>query len=129
MKLYEIDLNWANKQNAQNPRNFGDRNYVLLNCNIEDVFNNGSGDFKLDPHDNLGGKNGIGQRAPNAKAHFQSGGAMDPPEVGYNPYQKTVDFTNGRHRAVAAFQLGHEYIPMFVSTSNIDKFKQIIRTK
>jgi hypothetical protein len=122
-------LNWATKENAERPNNFESDNYVLLQVNILDIMNNGEHDFKLDPFDRTGGKNAIGARLSYAIEHFKSGLPMDYPEAYYSKYKNNVGFDNGRHRAVAAFQLGEEYIPMFVFFDGIDDFKSIVRTK
>lgn len=130
MKLFELhDLNWASRDNAQYPFNFDDPDLVMLTVNIRDVFDNSGRGFRLDLEDELGGKNSIKDRLPRAKDHFKKGGAMDYPEIGYNSATKTVDFTNGRHRAAAAYQMGHEYIPMFVATDGLDEFKRVVRTQ
>lgn len=131
MRLFEIatDLNWADQTDAERPNNFSDDDYVLLNVNIEDVFNHSDVDFRLDINSPTGGKNAIGDRLNRAKSHFKGGGAMDPPEVAYSRYSNGVEFTNGRHRAVAAYQLGHEYIPMFVAKADISAFTEIVKTK
>lgn len=124
-----IKLNWANKENSQRPSNFDSEDYIILNVNVLDIMNNSENDFKLDPYDAIGGKNAIGNRLPYAVEHFVDGRPMDFSEAYYSPYKKKVGFDNGRHRAVAAFQLGHDYIPMFVFKENIDKFKEIVRTQ
>jgi hypothetical protein len=127
-QLYEADLNWATRDNAQRPGNFDDKNYVLLMVNIKDTFDNGHSGFKLDVEDEKGGPNAIGDRLTKAKAHFEQGKPMDYPEVAYNLSTKTVDYTNGRHRAVAAYQMGKWFIPMFVSKDGLHKFKEVVRT-
>ncbi len=129
MRLYELDLNWATRDNAQYKPNYDSSSFELLNCNIRDVLSNMESDFALDPDDELGGKNHIGDRVPRAKAHWQAGQPMDYPSAGYSKYHNSIYIDNGRHRTVAAYQLGKEYIPMFVSTDGIDKFKEIVRTK
>lgn len=131
MRLHEIanQLNWANASNAENPRNFTDLAYTLLLCNIEDVFFHGEAGFTLDLGSAHGGENAISNRIGNAICHFNQGEPMDPPEVGYNKAANTIDFTNGRHRAHAAHQFGHEYIPMFVSGDGLGEFKKRVRTK
>lgn len=127
-ELFET-LNWATRDNAECPFKFDIDDYVLLNVNIEDVFKHGSSDMVLDLNSPTGGKNAIGDRLQNAKQHFENNGAMDPAEVAYCDTNKTINFANGRHRAVAAYQLGYQYIPMFVYKRTIDKFKELVRTK
>lgn len=122
-------LNWANASNAERPMNFTNPGFTLLLCNIEDVFYHGAAGFTLDLGSSYGGKNAIGNRVKNVTRHFTRGEPMDPPEVGYNKAADTIDFTNGRHRAHAAHQLGYEYIPMFVWGDGLDEFKKRVRTK
>jgi hypothetical protein len=130
MKLFELhEFNWATRDNAEYKQIFDSDDVVQLMCNIEDVVNNMHSEFKLDLDSELGGRNSIGERLPKAKNHFTSGGAMDLPEVGYNDWSGTVDFGNGRHRTVAAYQLGKRYIPMFVAKDGLDEFKKLVRTK
>lgn len=126
---YKQEINWSNQENAERPYNFNDDSYVVLNVKIEDVINNMDKDFKLELNDSSGGKNAIGNRLKMAKEHFIKGEPMDLPEVGYNKYTGKIDFTNGRHRTVAAYQLGHEYIPMFISKDSIKQFKGLVDTK
>lgn len=123
------NLNWAIKENAIRPNNFDVDHYELLYVNVIDMMNNTEKDFKLDPYDRTGGENSIGVRLPYAVEYFKSGQPMDYPEAYYSKYTKKVGFDNGRHRTVAAFQLGEEYVPMFVYTDGIDEFKNLVRTK
>ena len=123
------EINWSNESNAERPYNFEDDNYVVLNVKIEDVINNMAEDFKLDLNNSTGGKNAIGNRLAMAKEHLLKGEPMDYPEVGYSEYTGKIEFTNGRHRTVAAYQLGHDYIPMFIYKDTLEKFKEIVKTK
>jgi hypothetical protein len=131
MKLNELkqQLKWASSENSIRPRNFEDENLILVKAHVGDVFRNMSPGFRLDLNDPKGGENAIGSRLDNAKAHFKSGKFMDPPEVAYNDATGTVDFVDGRHRAVAAFQLGQMYIPFFVYREGFDEFIKLVRTK
>lgn len=132
MKIFEIEnpkLNWADETNAIRPENFVDDDYVILNCNIEDTFKHSHKDFTLDIHSDTGGVNSIGSRLSNAKQHFLNNSPMDLPEISYTEHNHGIAYINGRHRAVAAYKLGYEYIPMFVHMENIDKFKKIVRIK
>ena len=125
----EPDINWATSSNAIRKQNFDDPNLVLLTCSIRDVFDNGLRAYSLDLDDPSGGSNAIGNRLEKAIAHIREGNPMDPPEVGYNPTLKKVDFTDGRHRCVAAYQFGAEYIPMFVAREGLEVFKQLVDTR
>lgn len=129
MRLCELDLNWASRDNAERPGNFNDSAYTVRLCNVSDVFKHVSSDTALELDSDTGGKNAIGDRLSRAKQHFTAGEAMDFPEVAFNQYTNNIDFTNGRHRAVAAYQLGHEYIPMFIYRETLAKFESLVRTK
>jgi hypothetical protein len=121
-------LNWATTNNSERPNNFSSDEYIILSVNITDVLNNMHVGFKLDIKDESGGINAISNRLSLAIEHFMAKKPMDYPEVGYSIHNKTIDFTNGRHRTLAAFKMGHDYIPMFVSKLNIKEFKSLIRT-
>lgn len=123
------NLNWATPEFAERPSNFSGGEYELLNVKIADVIPHMHSSMKLDLNSENGGVNGIGSRLPRAKQHFLSGQPMDLPELGCNSRNNVIDFTNGRHRTVAAYQLGNEFIPMFVDKNNIEKFKSLVETK
>ena len=131
MKLTELyeKLNLANSNTAKNKQIHKDDDFVLIHANIEDVFKHMASGFKLDLKSETGGKNAIKNRLLGAKKHFESGEPMDPPTVGYNEYSKTIDFTDGRHRTAAAYQLGEKYIPMFVYKDHLKSFKKLVKTK
>jgi hypothetical protein len=122
-------MNWATTENSERPNNFSSLDYILLNVNVVDIFSCMDDDFKLDIYDCLGGKNAIGNRLDRAKEHFISGEPMDYPEVAYSSYSKKINFTNGRHRSVAAFQLGCNYVPMFIYKETLADFMSLVRTK
>ena len=130
MKLFELDLNWANANNAEYRPQYERDEYTIVNANVEDVMKHAGSGFALDPHDETGGKNAIGNRLERAKAHFKAGGPMDLPIVGVTGHSNGATYiSNGRHRMVAAFQLGHEYIPMHIYKSDLENFKKLVRTK
>ena len=131
MKLFEItkELNWANAENAEKPFWFSNDKVVLLLCNIKDVMSHGKDDFTLDLNSPHGGENAIGDRVKTAIDHFNSGEPMDPPVVAYVISRGEIEVGDGRHRIVAAYQLGHEYIPMFVSLGGLKEFKKLVKTR
>ena len=124
-----MDLNWADKDSAIRFRNFENKDFVLIKLHIADVFSKCHRDFALDVNSEDGGENKIGNRLGFAKEHFTSGFPMDLPEIGYNTHWKTIDFDNGRHRTLAAYQLGEEYVPAFVSKDSVELIKQLVRHK
>ena len=123
------ELNWATPDNSERPDNFKDKRYTLLQVKISDIFKHVEDDFTLDINSEDGGKNAIGNRLDRAKGHFLSGKSMDYPEVAYSPYKEAISFTNGRHRTLAAFKLGEEFVPMFIFKKELEKFKELVETK
>ena len=126
------DVRWAvgkNRAKASNlaQRDLKDPDYVLVWANIKDIYDNAVPNMALDVNDPMGGKNRIGQRVPNAKRFWSSGGHMDPSLI-YMRGSK-VDFQDGRHRLVAAYQLGHRYAPVLVNREGLAAFQRVVRTK
>ena len=122
-------LNWADKSDAIRSGNFDNNDLVLIQLHIVDVFSKCHREFALDVNSEDGGRNKIGNRLGWAKEHFSSGYPMDLPEIGYNKRSNTIDFDNGRHRTLAAYQLGSEYIPAFVAKDSIEAIKGLVRHK
>lgn len=123
----ETKLNWATDEKAIRKENFHNSELEILYLNIKDVFENCDDDFKLDINSYDGGKNAIGNRLKMAKQHFIEGNPMDLPEIGFNHHFRKIGFTNGRHRTLAAFQLGEEYIPFFVYKPDVEIIKNIVK--
>jgi hypothetical protein len=126
------DVRWAvgkNRSKASNlaQRDLKDPDYVLVWANIKDIYDNAVPNMALDLDDPMGGKNRIGQRVPNAKRFWSGGGHMDPSLI-YMRGSK-VDFQDGRHRLVAAYQLGHRYAPVLVNREGLAAFQRVVRTK
>lgn len=122
-------INWSNEDNAERPNNFHSEDYVILNVSVKDCFKHMHYSMVLDLDSENGGDNAIGNRLERAKEHLLSGNPMDYPEIGANDRNDVIDFTNGRHRSMAAYKLGEEFIPMFVYKPTLDKFKRLVETK
>jgi hypothetical protein len=129
IKKNNFIINWANEDDAERPNNFHDDNYVLINVNIKDITKYMHSSMRLDLDDIKGGDNAIGNRLERAKQHIINGCPIDYPEVGCSDINNVIDYTNGRHRVVAAYQLGFDYAPMFVYKPTLDKFKSLVKTK
>ena len=104
---------------------FDDASIVWVD--IEDVFKHTESDFTLDVNDPKGGKNSIGDRVSKAKAHFMKD-YMNPSEIGYSSWTKSIVFSDGRHRLVAAYQLGERFAPVIVPNSEIASVKSLVKT-
>lgn len=128
-------LSWAvGKDIVHGSRPFKNRikngvfdNYSILWVNIEDVFDHTESGFRLDVHDPSGGKNSIGSRVEKAKDFFQSG-YMNPSEIDYNSSTNGIVFGDGRHRLVAAYQMGEPYAPVIVPNRDVGKIRNLVRT-
>lgn len=136
MRAYELfeTLNWAYGKNADkasgSSRNdLKSSDYEIVWVDIKDLFNKTGSQQKLDVDDPRGGENSIGNRVATAKEHWANGGFMNLSIVGWNDYFNSFDFTDGRHRLVAAYQLGERWAPILVDYMSIDKLKELVRTK
>lgn len=130
MKLEELfeNLSWANRDNAQQSNMFDDKDYVVMNVKIEDVFKHMNPDYALDTKDEKGGANANPHRLEKAMQHFDANAPMDLPQVAFDPWNHNIEVVNGRHRALAALKKGQEYIPMFVAKQGLDEFKKLVQT-
>tara|TARA_Y100000588_G_scaffold267259_1_gene282312 strand:+ start:13803 stop:16106 length:2304 start_codon:yes stop_codon:yes gene_type:complete len=132
-ELFEVKiepkLNWANEDNAKRNYNYKSNNLVMLEVKIEDLMKHTFSNQKLDLNDPNGGENAKPIRIEKAKEHFLQGNPMDLPEVGCNDSGTAIGFTDGRHRTLAAYQLGADFIPMFVEKENLDSFKKMVETR
>jgi len=71
-------------------------------------------------------ENIIGDRVSRAKQFWLDGGEMRLSMVGYSDYSKMVDFTDGRHRLIAAYQLGERHAPVLADKDGIEEFKALV---
>ena len=132
MRWFEIinELNWAIDQNIDKSL-YGYRqksdDRALFWVNIKELMDNTNPDFALDLNDPTGGKNKIGDRVNRAKEHWGKNGFMDPSEIGFNDHFKTIEFGDGRHRLVAAYQLGREYAPVIMLKDDAPNISQKIK--
>ncbi len=132
-ELFEVriepELNWANENTAKRNYNYKSNNLVMLEVKIEDLMKHTFSNQKLDLNDPSGGENSKPERIVKAKERFLQGNPMDLPEVGCNDSGTAIGFTDGRHRTLAAYQLGADFIPMFVEKENLDSFKKMVETR
>jgi hypothetical protein len=134
-KLTEEPINWAVGKDVDkaevNRYVQNDPDYIIVQANIVDLFKYTTKEFRLDLEDLKGGPNAIGSRIPNAIQHWQNGGYMDPSEINVNldNYRGPVSFLNGRHRLVAAYQLGHQYAPVIVPKSELLDLEKIVKVR
>ena len=136
MRMYELfeQVRWAMDKNIDKATNVGrsdltDPEYVMVWVDIRDLFSKTDPGFRLDVDDPRGGPIGIGNRVQDSKEHWSSGGYMDLAVIGFNSYGNYFGFTNGRHRLVAAYQLGEQWAPVLVDTESVDKLKELVNTK
>lgn len=122
-------LNWAvgpNSGKASSISRNQQKKHKVIWLPIKDVFSKVERGFKLDIDDPKGGANAKPERIERAKEHFLSGGYMDPPEVGYNDWFRSIVFTDGRHRLVAAYQLGAKKAPFVVDSDSKEDILELI---
>lgn len=104
-----------------------DRSSIIW-VNIKDVFEHTEEGFTLNVDHPSGGKNSIGNRVEKARDFFATG-YMEPSQIGYSQQRKSIVFDDGRHRLVAAYQLGERYAPVLVLTSEISKVAGLVDSK
>ena len=99
---------------------------VLVRANIHELFQKTPRKVRLDPNDPTGGKNKIGDRVANAIQHWKQDGVMDPPVISILNGQ--VNFIDGRHRLVAAAQMGETEAPVIIAPANrIKQAREILK--
>ena len=111
-------LPWSKKDQTND-------DYKLIWVDIRKLMAAVTSDFRLDLDDPEGGPNVIKGRIEKAIDHLQQGGHMDPPLVslGYNG----IDFTDGRHRLVAAYRLGDKTAPIIVPKEQAKKIMELLK--
>ncbi len=136
MKLFELfeSLDWANSRDeayGSTKNNFDSSNYVLKWVNIEDVMNNTEGmqRISLKARTKADDPNIIGDRVSRAENFWATGGKMNPSELGWNKYTNAINFGDGRHRMLAAFQAGEEYARAFVYKNGFEEVAKRVRMK
>lgn len=107
-----------------------DPEYTVVTANIRDLFDKTWPSYALDIDDPRGGRNAIGDRIGRAKAHWTSGGYMDPAEISIQVDQgePAVVWQDGRHRLAAAHQMGHEYGQVVVPKKDLPLLRKMVRT-
>ena len=139
MKIFEtqpIDekVEWAIGNNIEHASRLGRKDqqsseYETLWLNIDDIFHYTDKSQSLDVRSHTGGENSIGSRVEMAKQFWLGGGKMDLAIIGWNEHFNNLQFTDGRHRLVAAYQLGDHWAPVLVEKNSIEKIKDVVRTK
>ena len=134
MKLADLfeskKLRWAvgpNFSQAEYKPAQTDKDRTVVWARISDIMAHTRRDYALDLQDPKGGPNAISNRVAKAKKHWAAGGYMDPSEI--HVQGNTITFTNGRHRLVAAHQLGEEYAPVVVALDELDDLEKIVDTR
>lgn len=101
---------------------------AVYRANIQELFNKTPKKVRLNPTDPTGGKNKIGDRVHQAIEFWQHGGSMDPSVISITNGQ--VNFLDGRHRLVAAAQLGETEAPIIIApTNHVPEAKKILNLK
>ena len=118
----KIGLKW-------NTKNSSPQNYEVVMVNIESLMDNTNPMQKisLSAQTKADDANIIGDRVSRAKMFWKEGNTMDMSMVGYSEYSNMVEFTDGRHRLVAAYQLGERYAPVLVDKEGVESFKTLVR--
>lgn len=138
MKLLDLfeRVQWATGQNVQRAQPMAQRyqsserdDYVLVEVDIERLLKNIPKDMQVDISSEEGGGKSMRHRIPRAKEHWQSGNFMDPPIVGFNEWTNNFEISDGRHRLVAAYQMGERTAPVLIPRHTLDVFKERLGVK
>lgn len=128
MRLRDISERWAvgSNQDRASPwalRQMKDRDHHVVWLNIRQAFGKTDDDFRLDPDHPTGGPNSIGRRVAQAKEFWGSGGHMNPSELSVKA-NGSIFWGDGRHRMVAAVQMGEEFGPVVMDTESLRNLKK-----
>jgi len=132
MKLKELEeLRWATEPSQSygtGKRDLEDPSLILIWANINDIFNHTSQWQRLPIGDPSGGETGKARRISCAQEHWTSGGYMNPSLI-HVVNGKYLEFTDGRHRLIAADLMGHTYALVLTDKSTIEQFKEMVKTR
>ncbi|MDB4725936.1 hypothetical protein OAF54_00775 [bacterium] len=129
-------LKWTNdpdQMQGKGKSDFNDSTMTIVDLPIEGVMSLASKsqrislDATVKSEDKYG--NFIGDRVNRAKEFWADGGGMDPSEIGLGLGSQTssfLDFGNGRHRLVAAHQLGATHAPFFVKKRELFRINELL---
>ena len=126
-----MSLNWAagkNSHKAEDPKILDSSARKIIWFDIIEFLNFAQKPWTIDP-DNLTYRNK--DRIKAAKEHFENGGWMDPTDVRgkiTDLYERATEddkriVVEGRHRLVAALQLGETHAPFSVPLELVDNLK------
>ena len=124
-----MSLNWAigeNDYKAQQPELLDASEREIVWFDILKLFDYTCPPWTLDP-DNLRPRDG--RKVDAAREHFENEGWMDPSDVRRMHSDGIHIRVEGRHRLIAAIQLGETYAPFSVPIGLVDKLKSTIATK
>ena len=124
-----VELKWAvgaDKSQARGLSKSDQAKRRLIWLPIKKVFDKTDRNFRLDVNDPTGGPNSISNRVQRAKDFWAQGGAMEPSVIHYDPVFKQINFVDGRHRLVAAYQLGAKRAPFLVVPEEYDNIKNLM---
>jgi len=127
--ILESSVVWNTKPEDMMPSNSSyAKKGVLVRVNIQELFSKTPKKYRLDIADPTGGKNKIGDRVAQAIQFWKDGGRMDPSIISITNNQ--VNFLDGRHRLVAAAQLGETEAPIYIApANNLKQARNILQLK
>ena len=132
MKLLELqDLHWAvrkSQADGYTKNLFADPHYKLIWVDIEKLMQNTDSmqRISLSARTSKDDGNIIGNRVQRAKEHWKEGGYMNPSNIAWNESSKSINFGDGRHRLVAAYQMGETMAPVFVDVESLPMIQKVL---
>lgn len=130
-QLLESKVQWAIGKHIDKGTNLHQHNtesedFTTITVDIKKLFDN-TIDMQRLSTKGTGGPNAKQFRIKNAKQFWEQGGHMDLAVISYDSYHKRIQFTDGRHRLVAAYQMGEKNAPVLAYTKNLDKLKALLK--
>jgi hypothetical protein len=122
------DIRWAIQDlaNLKSKKSFlHKKEYSIHNVDIGSLHENTRVGERLELGEYNGHSEKPGLLAEKAKEHWRAGHAMDPICLTIGP-MNTISFEDGRHRLVAAYQLGASRIPVFIHKNEVTQVLSIL---
>jgi len=136
MKLVDLfenanNIKWATGKHVDkglsvHQHNINSGDFTMINVDIKKLFSKTIDMQQLNPDVADGGSNAKNFRIVNAKKFWEDGGYMDLAVISFDSHHKLIQFTDGRHRLVAAYQLGQKTAPVLAYNKNLDKLKGLL---
>ena len=137
MRAYELfeTVQWAVGKNIKQATTIGKMDLTtstntLIWVDIRELYDYTWQSQRLDIDHPEGGPIGISNKIQRVKDHWQEGGYVDPSYLVWDRNEKAFVFVDGRHRLVAAYQLGEKWAPIIAANQEtVDMIRDLVKIK